>query len=82
MLGSEIKEAWSEYGGREEPQEDEARHHRVAHLRVAREVARRALPQRVEQAAHGARAHRVRRRDGREHLARGQGHYTASFRSY
>lgn len=68
MVLGEIKELRAEDGGSEEPQEDEARHHRVAHLRVGGEVPRGALPQRVEQPAHGRRARRVRRRDRREHL--------------
>lgn len=43
LLRSEIKQPGPEYGGREEPQEDEARHDRVAYFRVAREVSRGAL---------------------------------------
>lgn len=70
LFAGEVEQPGPQDGGREEPQEYEARHDGVAHLRVGGEVARRALPQRVEQAAHGGRALRVRRRDGREHLRR------------
>lgn len=68
LLGGEIKEPRAEDGGREEAQEYEAGHDGVAHLRVGGEVARRALPQRVEQPAHGRRARAVWHSDRREHL--------------